>query len=600
MEVLVYVLHFLIKIKKVRGRVMEFIKNLNNNLNTLKYVSPFTWKWLNRNKEKIETAKKNTVWNKHGLWDFKYNNKLLMENYPLNHYFTWVREENIGVYIIIGSNVGYGITLLLKKAAPLSKIIVIEPNPTLLFACLGVVDYTPFIKQKRLMFLPPELELIRNFFDTLDIYIRHSKIKLLVDIPSCQIDNTYTLLGNKIKGIIENIKVSLTTAIKYQEEFVKNEIKNFYTSFSDGTLINLKKDNRKLYAFILGAGPSLKKFIPHLHKFKDKALFCTAFQTLPALYNLKFSPHLSMVIDFSKSLINVYNRLDNNFLKKIPLIYSPKVNPEVIKKYPGKRISIWTIGGIGTYIKKNLDIVIDSGGNVSIALIRLLSILGIKNFILVGQDFAWKGNKTHTEGHHASDVFFKFDEKKHIKLKNKYGETIYSAISYISAVRELEYDIKNQNIKVYNLYDGGIEIEGSKEINLDDLNELISQNYSSKALKTLLNEIKSNNTKRYVIPILPLESKEWISSLNSVEKRLNKLFKKPGQNRVKINSVYRELCIFLGQHPLYQPYIYNEILTISKYAFIKGKYEPIDLVETKKILKHIKYKIKEMYLILKK
>lgn len=305
-----------------------------------------------------------------------------------------------------------------------------------------------------------------------------------------------------------------------------------------------------------------------------------------------------MAIDPTKILMQVYSKVTEKFLKQIFFIYSPKINPKVVEKYPGNRYSIWTKGGIGSDIKNTCDVILDAGGNVSISLIRLLYLIGIRKFVLVGQDFAWKGTRTHSNGHHGSNNHIQFDPNKYIELKNIYGETIYSSKAYLAAARELESDIRKYNLEVYNLYGGGINISGTKNIKIEDLG-LIADNKNKSELEELLSDLKSQKTQRTYIPRISFESKQWISSLNSFQKRLDKLYKKPNINTNKIRSAYNELHIFLTQHPLYKYCIYNEVLELSRYVFIQEKYDLSDLAYTKKIINDIKKQLPKIDKILK-
>ena len=545
-----------------------------------------TFLWLNNNTSNDNNLALSTS-----------KNKTLRSKFDRS-YQKGIIDKNTKLYIIIGSNLGYGISALLANTDSLSKVVVIEPNPQILKACLSLNDYTKYINIKRLFFLPPDRHIISKFFDTLTPYIRYSKIKIHIDVPSSKLNGTYLKLKDLVKSIIEQKILYINTSINMQEIFVKNELLNFNRVFKDRGLFPLKKDYRNLIGVIIGAGPSLDSKLPLLMEFKNKALFVTAFQTLPALFKFKFQPHIAMAIDPSKILMQVYEKVDMDYLKSIPLFYSPMVDPEVIKKYPGSRYSVWTYGGIGTYINRNKDIIIDTKGNVSIALIKILHELGIKKFLLVGMDLAWHDKKTHATGHHASNYDFFYNPDKHLKFKNMYNKTIYSSPQYILAARELEDYIKNNDLEVYNLYGGGIILE--QTINIENKQAIeILKAFDDSELKNFLRSLNSDITKRNYVPKIRLYSKEWIISLNHFEKRIIKLYKKLKNNQMQIRKAYIDLHLFLLQHPIYKMYLYTEILEISKYIFIKDYYSLEDLANTRKIIKTIKHKVKEVDATLK-
>ncbi len=87
-------------------------------------------------------------------------------------------------------------------------------------------------------------------------------------------------------------------------------------------------------AVILGAGPSLAKFGPELAKNPGQAVFTTSLQGLPAVHKAGIKPHFCIGIDYNASMGRVYQQLDHEWAKDIPLIYSTKLDHEVLAAYP--------------------------------------------------------------------------------------------------------------------------------------------------------------------------------------------------------------------------------------------------------------------------
>jgi hypothetical protein len=174
-------------------------------------------------------------------------------------------------------------------------------------------------------------------------------------------------------------------------------------------------------------------------------------QTLPAAQALGITPDLCMAIDYSPGIVQVFDRLDRDWAATIPFIYSTKVLPEVVERYPGPAIPMWTLGGLATFLMHDREPVLDAGGNVSVALLRLLAWCGAARVTLVGQDFAWSGERSHVAGHHAQRPVRAFDPARHVRLQNLHGEEIISTLSYISAQRDMEADIARLEMPVHNV-----------------------------------------------------------------------------------------------------------------------------------------------------
>ena len=119
------------------------------------------------------------------------------------------------------------------------------------------------------------------------------------------------------------------------------------------------------------------------------------------------------------------------------------------------------------------EMILDAGGNVSVTLFRFLQWCGVSGILLVGQDFAWKGEHTHAEGHHAHDRKLPENKKKNATLKDVNGETLQSSMPYIAALRDMERDIAKAQFPVYQLYGGGAMIKGAEHIQENDVHQLV-------------------------------------------------------------------------------------------------------------------------------
>ncbi len=569
---------------------------LEKNLRAIRNYFPKVYWWLEECKHRIEDIQDKVCKNRWNLPDYIYKEKsLLMEDIPLGIYKTWVSSSGRGgerrLSVLIGSSVGYGMEVLLKKTSDV--VMVIEPHKELLLAALGILDISPFVCQRRLFFSLPSSSFMEDILGMLSPFVHSSSYRILIDPSYGKNHRDIEDILTKIKKAFFDIQLYLRTANNRQEEMVKNEIANYYKTFEHGSLFPLKERFKGCYGIIIGAGPSLKRHLPGLARVQKKAFLFTSFQTLPVLFEAGITPTLVMVLDYSKVLEKVFDKVDMEWLREIPLVYSPKVRPEIVDKYPGIKIPLWTEGGLGTYLRRDRELVINSGGNVSVGLIRLLYEIGFRIFFLVGQDFSWRGEKTHVSGHHASENG-PFPLERSICLKNLEGEEIFSAGPYLTAVHEIEKDLgEKRDMTVYNLYGGGVVIKGALNIEWDYLKKYISSHPQEEAIINFLREIKRCARKK-LRPLLQLEGEEWKRSLRAVSGRLSRLFKRPWKRRQEISNVYMDILRFLLQHPLYTPYISPEIMEISHLALIKETYKPCDLRKTARVFRQIQKKVKEI------
>ncbi|BBD06927.1 motility associated factor glycosyltransferase family protein [Desulfovibrio ferrophilus] len=576
---------------------MELYQFLEANLQALEEKKSPVVPWLRGQDFDLISLENQLVVNRFGLVDLPLNENLSMfANVPPQAYYSrWTAPEPAtkSATVIVGCNLGYGLNHLLTTLPPLHPVAVLEPRPELLAACLAMTDYTGFIKQGRLTFIPPHPEALHQALCAFDLQFIYGAVKFRSDIPSRQLGPEYARWSETAQKTMENIAMELTTLRRMQDTMVGNEIGNFRQAFANGSVTGLADSAKGLTGVILGAGPSLAEFGPQIAANPGGALYATALQTLPAVHAQGIKPHMCMVIDYSPGVKNVFKRLDMEWAKDIPLIYSTKVRPDVIEMYPGPTIPMWTIGGLATYIMRDLEYVMDAGGNVSVALMRFFERCGISRMLLVGQDFAWKGEHSHVKGHHAQPTKRAFDPVRHVKLKNMHGEEIISAMSYVTAQRDMQVDCKRMDIPVYNLYGGGLEIEGSTVVTLDDITRgdlLASKDGALERFGLAMGRAQSPRTRPTFEPRLGA----WTSSLKSAQKRLHKMFKKSAKKQGEIRGMLGHVLMFLKQDPLYTPYIYNEFMDIAAMSKLGGTHGMKEFTKIKNIFARVLEKVKEI------
>lgn len=580
---------------------MTLLPHLDVNLKTLNNYAPVLVNWLRTqplDDEKLrEAAEARVFTNRWGLLDMRLpSGKGMFESMPpAPLYRDWAPLDKAatGATLIVGCNLGYGLNHVCTNTPISHKVLVLEPDPVQLYCCLGQTDYTPAFETKKLHFLPPNEEHLAAVVQNLDLQFLYGRIFLRQDLPSCQISPLYSIWSRKAQGRFENFSVELNTLKFRQDIMVGNELKNFRRAMDEGSLSPLRGAAEGLSAVILGAGPSLKQFAPALAEHPGNALYATSLQTLPALQRLGLKPHICLALDFNDHMMQVYDRLDLDAARDVPLIYSTKVDPRVIAAYPGPTIPLWTMGGMATFVLQNEELVLDAGGNVSLALIRLLRWTGVAGITLVGQDFAWKEAGSHVEGHHAHGTNMSFNEQLHQRLTSLDGETIISSRQYLAAKRDLEDDIRQTPFPINYLYGGYAPITGAHPMSLEEARMSGALASAPGSLQNFLQRLSLCSAYHRNFQFQP-QSNSWTSNLHRAEKRIEKLFRRLGKNQAEIHGLMEQVALFIRQDPLYLPYLYNETLDLAGLTRAKARYEPRDLGEFRRIVRSVLKKVKEV------
>ena len=427
---------------------MNLHQYLTANLETLAARKEPVASWLAHAVKDIEGALARIFVNSMGILDWRMDDGTgLIEKCPplpvLYDEWRTVKQPERDATVIVGVNLGYGLNHVLTGTPDSHKVIVIEPRADMLLACLGQTDYRPYLEAGKLRFIVPDHDQVENAVQRLDLNLVYGSIHLRNDLVCQQIGPEYAQLSQLTRGKLENFSVELATLRLKQEVMVGNELKNYADAMNNGSLQPLKDMAQGATAVILGAGPSLADTGPILAERPGHALYACALQTLPALERVGLKPDMCLAIDFRPEMMQLYDNIqDMSWLEDLPLIYSTKLDPDVVKRYPGPKIPLWTMGGIGTYVFHEHELVLDAGGNVGVTLARFLSWCGVSRIVLAGQDFSWPADRTHAPGHHAHQNVQSFDPQRDVELKNLWGKTIYSNVGYLSAMRDLEKDLR--------------------------------------------------------------------------------------------------------------------------------------------------------------
>lgn len=570
---------------------------LKDNIEALETYNPPFYAWLSSQDIDEEKLKSSLFSNRWDILDWKMENgkgmfEALMPNLIYREWEVTEKADTSATFIV-GCNVGYGLNHVLMNTPDSHKVVVTEPNPEMLLACLGQSDYRPFMENGKLHFCTVDENSLMSIIKDLDLQFVYGKIYLRLDMPSQQIGPEYARWTATIRNKMESFSVEMTTLRLKQDVMVGNELDNFSRTIADGTISPLKGSGKGLGAVILGAGPSLAEFGPELAKNQGCAVYATSLQGLPAVQKAGIKPHFCIGLDYNASMGRVYDQLDKEWAKDIPMIYSTKLDNKVLSEYPGPTIPMWTMGGLGTFALNNHEEVFDAGSNVSVTLARFLDWCGFNHILLVGQDFAWKGEHSHSAGHQNANAAAVYNRSTLVKTKNADGEELTSTIQYMSSKREMEEDIRTLKATVFNLYGGCALIEGTHNVDMQKVHMdglLASAPGTMDYFKTAMNMARTPKE----FPVFEARSQKWNNSLRHATKRIEKLFRKLSKNQKEIHQALHDVYFFLRQDPLYLPYLYNEILDMAGLARAKSSYAPKDLPHFKRIIKKTMKKVRRM------
>lgn len=318
------------------------------------------------------------------------------------------RIEEYAPIVVIGISNGVHIRRIMEEAPETSNILIYEPSFELFRRTMQEVDLS-FLFQPDI----PVGIIVEGLNETEKITYFHHFIS---------VDNMaflkYYVSGNynelfpeevgafikKLKQHINDIEVGWNTFVRYTDVNAKNVFYNLpylYEGYSIEDLRGiLPKD---VPTIVVSAGPSLNKNIMDLKKAVGKACIIATDTAMKPLLNAGIVPNLFVIVDGLKPDI----LFEHKDLSRVPMVTMTGVSIGPMKLHKGKKFFYYSGSDFENEVlrrlgeKENRNRILynlPTGGSVATSAYSLGIYMGSETVILVGQDLAMTGNKTHADG----------------------------------------------------------------------------------------------------------------------------------------------------------------------------------------------------------
>lgn len=436
---------------------------------------------------------------------------------------------------------------------------------------------------KHLIIIEPSLEIFKEYLKKKSVLVELAKINEVSFIVNLSADKAASFV---VSNMANNLKAFLLISPAYRQLFsqyserlcylIQDNIRNMHTSYvtinylntqwTKNTFHNLKNDMilvdslyknvfAKNTAVIVSAGPSLNKHLPYLNKLKEKAVIFAVGSSIKILNEAGIIPHFRVIADgleVSKNII-----FNNNLLAqdRVPLIFAHQAYYGILDKITAKKfLLIINTDDLGIYLYNKLKTnfkTIDSSHSVANVTFNMLCASGCKRVVLLGQDMCFQGDKLYAEGREETEAE-KNSQKRWIKCKDIFGNTVYSVSQYTAIKAGYESTIKNYpDVEVINATEAGLGVDGSKILSLQEVMDNILTDKMPTCIEDEVNKIWDMNfdndmilKKEQVIENMKAEinninliNKRRIDFLQNIYRKLKKGIKK---NRISADLSYIE------------------------------------------------------------
>lgn len=391
---------------------------------------------------------------------------------------------------LFGIGSGAYLKALVKGSKKEVNIVVYEPSIRIFLKTLHEVDLSEEIKNRPIAFVIEEIN-GEEFEPIMDKVLVFENLEFLIEEVHPNYKEWYAeKLMEKIRPIqrkAEGIMMDQNTGERFSAYLANNVLSNmryicegYHTK---GLAQAVPTDGP---AILVSAGPSLNKNIHELKKAKNKAFILAVDTALKPLLKAGIRPDAFATIDARKP----FHLIDVEGAETIPVIAPTCAFHMITEHQKGKKIFYNDGYGIPCHIylmngKEFPNVAL--GGSVACSAFSLLYKMGFETIILVGQDLAYSGNKSHADGT-FQEKMPEENTKNMIMVKGNYEEQVPTRRDFRSFLDWFNMYIKGakeyqKNLRVINATEGGAYIEGTELYALKDIIEEVCQkevDYSEK------------------------------------------------------------------------------------------------------------------------
>lgn len=388
--------------------------------------------------------------------------------------------EEYAPIVIVGVSNGEHIRQIIERAPKTSNILIYEPSFEIFRRAMQEVDLS-FIFQPDIPvgIIVEEMnqEELEAYFH---LFISYDNMALLRYYISGNYHELFPEQTEKfitcLKKYISDIHVGWNTKLRYANVRAVNVFVNLpylYEGYSVRELYGMLPED--VPVILVSAGPSLNKNIMELKKAEGKACIIATDTAMKPLLNAGITPNLFVIIDGLKPEI-LFQHKD---ISKVPMVTMTAVSTEPMACHKGKKFfygadSAFEDNLTGDLEKKESEQhnrvipYIVTGGSVATSAYALGLNMGAKTVILVGQDLAMTGNKTHANGtfqDEMSDIVVESGE--YFEVESVDGGKVLTRADFDLYRRWFEDHFKEwDHVTVIDATEGGALIHGSKIMTL--------------------------------------------------------------------------------------------------------------------------------------
>lgn len=377
----------------------------------------------------------------------------------------------LNVVVVFGFGLGYLVEALLADSPADLVIVVVEPDHASLQVAFGARDMRTWLASPRIKWVSTAdpLAAVMQTCEQLD-FRRLKQWQVVLAPAQMRRHRAFAhAFVDALGSELNQRMVSHVTSVRGTIRFLSNELSNFLHAARAPGLSSFAGQWADRPVVLVAAGPSLDKQLALLHEYQERCLIISVLQAYPALQKNGIRPHLVVAIDPVHGVKDFASGTEDFELMAVDLA----CNPQLVEMSAGR-----LIGGHGCVEMEKIFAplygargVWAGGGSVATNAFRIAQMLKAAPMILVGQDLALTGGRSHgTSYQHAVTTVDEEREKRAASLREveAYDGGRVMTTQLFDAYRAwFENTIRQfPALRVINATEGGARIAGAEQMPL--------------------------------------------------------------------------------------------------------------------------------------
>lgn len=415
-------------------------------------------------KEIIEVNDGNRYWHLNSRYEPEYAARIYAERYK--------HAKSFWVYFVFGISDGKHIRELLKQLDETNKVFIYEPDASIFTVSMEYFPLQDIISDPRVYISIDKIEEVGQKAGSLIEYSNRELIEFCI-LPGY--DLLYGELCNRyMDTTIHAIRMALihkNTYEHFNRKYPYNILYNMKNMLYHNNICQIKErlmelDLSEIPAIVVAAGPSLDKNIHELKKAEGRAFIIVVDAAIKRILKEGIRPDLVVTEDAfvperffeAEGMENVFWLAENVSKSEVMQRYGKKVF------YFGHTIKYWDKKLIETLGYSYPDML--TGGCVAHTAYGVALYLGFRTIILIGQDLAFTGGKSHTSGiHDEKEENDNYIQSRIVVTVEDENGTLLETDAQMKLYKEwYETDFekrKDDLLKVIDATEGGAKIKGT-------------------------------------------------------------------------------------------------------------------------------------------